>query len=381
MTEPDKEIIVIGDIEMGAGNLTDDFVADQTLSELFVEFSQRPHPVDLILNGDTFDFLKCPSRLTPSTEYPRHITTSISLAKLELIHRAHKPVFDALKTFAAQKDKNLFFILGNHDHDLVRKEVQEEIKTILGNKSSIHFPGLSYHQHKVYVEHGHQYDFLFRINLKHLFLNYRGESILNFPFVSFGALSQMMRLKEDHPFLERINPRPALLTHHHMILKKINRYTLEYFIKSLVYYPFRFYSDPTYSFPSHLFRQFYRKMRNFNYDIEDVMTVFKRKKGKIMDKIYVLGHDHQKRISKGRKRVIIHPGTWRDEYDFNSKTRELIPRTKRYVQIEVHNEEPSYKLIDMPLHRSIIDFDDIIKNELKYMRLAAKEEKFTQYLF
>ena len=57
MTDQDKEIIVIGDIEMGAGNLTDDFVADQTLSELFVEFSQRPHPFYLILNFYTFYFL------------------------------------------------------------------------------------------------------------------------------------------------------------------------------------------------------------------------------------------------------------------------------------------------------------------------------------
>src|SRR3989344_2456408 len=100
-----KEIIVIGDIEMGAGNLTDDFIADRKLSSLILELAKRRHPVDLVLNGDTFDFLKSPSQLQPHTKYPRHITKEISLAKLQLIYNAHKPVFEAWKKFASSKNK------------------------------------------------------------------------------------------------------------------------------------------------------------------------------------------------------------------------------------------------------------------------------------
>jgi UDP-2,3-diacylglucosamine pyrophosphatase LpxH len=376
----DKEIIVIGDVEMGAGNLTDDFIADKDLAELIVELSERNHPVDFILNGDTFDFLKCPSKLTPKTEYPRHITKKISIEKLRLIHRAHKPVFDALCKFVAQKGKVVYFILGNHDHDLVYPEVQDKIKKILHNEENVKFPGLKYKKHKVYVEHGHVYDFVSRPNLKKLFLKHKGESILNFPFVSFGFLGRMMRMKENHPFIERINPKPALLTHHRVVMKKININTMKYFLKSLVYYPFRFYSDPTYSVPTHMIREFYRRFRTSHFDIDDVLTIFKKKKRKIKYKIYVLGHEHEKRVSKGRKRVIILPGTWRDEYDFNSKTRELVPRKKRYIQILVEGGEPSYQLIDIPLHRSILDFDEVIKNEIKFVKLAAKEENFTSYL-
>ena len=60
MMKPDREIIVIGDIEMGAGTLTDDFISDKYLVKLINSLTRKKHPVDFVLNGDTFDFLKCP---------------------------------------------------------------------------------------------------------------------------------------------------------------------------------------------------------------------------------------------------------------------------------------------------------------------------------
>jgi len=375
----DKEIIVIGDIELGAGTLTDDFISDEAISTLFIELSKKTHPVDLILNGDTFDFLKCPSELHP-TKYARHITKKISLDKLNFMYKAHKPFFHALRKFVSKENKVVYFILGNHDHDLVYPEVQDEIRKLLHNFDNVKFPGLVYKKHKVYVEHGHQYDFVFRINLEKLFLKYNEETILNMPFVSFGFLGPMMRLKERYPFVERINPKPALLTHHQIVMKKINRKTLGYFIKSLIYYPFRFYSDPTYSAPTHMLREFYRRVKTKHLDIDNIMEIFKKKKKQAKYKIYVLGHEHQKRISKGRKKVIIHPGTWRDEYQFNPKTRELLPLTKRYVQIEVTNGNPEYKLVDVIVPRTIFDFDEVVKDELKFIQKAADEEHFKLYL-
>lgn len=374
-----KQIIVIGDIEMGAGNLTDDFIADKKLSSLILELAQRKHPVDLVLNGDTFDFLKCPSQLIPHTKYPRHITKNISLAKLQLIYNAHKPVFEALAEFVKSStntnNKILYFILGNHDHDLVYLEVQEEIKRLLGNKKRVKFPGLTYTERGVYVEHGQQYDFLFKVNFEQLFSNYEGQSILKLPFVSLGLISSFMKFKEENPFIERIFPRPALFSHHRVIAKKINFNTLEYFFKSMLYYPFRFYSDPTYTFPTNLLRELYTRLRTVHWEVDNITNIFMEKR-KIKKEIIVLGHIHEKRIAKGEKRIIIHPGSWRDEYDFNSMTRELTPRTKRYVDIKIIDNKPKYEIVDLPQDRTIIDFDDVIKDELKYIELAAKEEGY-----
>lgn len=372
---PFKEIIVLGDIEMGAGNLTDDFIADRKLSSLILELARRRHPIDLVLNGDTFDFLKCPSQLRPHTKYPRHITKEISLAKLLLIYNAHTLVFEALATFVRSSNKNIYFILGNHDHDLVYPEVQEKIKELLGHEKRVHFPGLTYTERGVYVEHGQQYDFLFKANFDHLFSNYEGQSILNLPFVSLGLISRFMKFKEENPFIERIFPRPALFTHHQVIAKKMNLNTAGYFLKSLLYYPFRFYSDPTYTFPTGLLREFYRRLRTVHWEVDNITNIFLQNR-KVNKEIIVLGHIHEKRIAKGSKRIVIHPGSWRDEYDFNSLTRELVPRTKRYVDIKIVGDRPQYEIVDLPQDRSILYFDEVIKEELKFIGLAAKEEGY-----
>lgn len=390
-----KDIIVIGDIEMGAGNLTDDFICDKALSSLILSLSKSAQPVDLVLNGDTFDFLKCPSRLNP-TVYPRHITAEVSLAKLQLIYNAHKPVFAALKAFAAQKDKRIIFILGNHDHDLIYPLVQREIQRLLGNgekeqpnDENIIFPGIRYQDAGVYVEHGQQYDFLFTVNFEKLFLNHRGKSILNFPYLTFGLISAYMRLKEQHPFLERIFPRPALLTHHRIIAREFSKHSFRYFFKSLLYYPFRFYSDPTYAFPSGIVREMYKRLRTVHWDVDDITAKFLEKRV-VPHNIIVLGHIHEKRIQRSGNKIIIHPGSWRDEYDFNAKTRELIPRSKRYVHItkrEIGGGEGKigegkrggikleHTIIDLPLKRNILSFDEVLKDEFKYLQLAVQEEK------
>ncbi|HIG93907.1 TPA: hypothetical protein HA242_04705 [Candidatus Woesearchaeota archaeon] len=370
-----KDVIIIGDIEMGGGTFTDDFISDKALSELILSLLKRSHPVDLVLNGDTFDFLKCPSRIHPETFFPRHITKEVSLAKLKLIYTAHLPVFKAFTTFLSKRKNHIYFILGNHDHDLLQEEVQEEIKRLLGNHTQVHFPGLFYEESGVYVEHGHQYDFLFQINFEKLFLKHKGESILNFPFVSFGLISAFMRMKEQYPFLERISPRPSLLTHHRVVARKVNFKTIGYFLKSMVFYPFRFYSDPTYSFPTNLLRELYHRIRTIHFDVDNITTIF-MKQNRIHNEIVILGHLHEKRIAKSRKRIIIHPGSWRDEYDFQPKTRELIPRSKRYVDISIINDKSEYKIVDYPVRRSIFHFDEVIKDEKKHILLAAKEEGY-----
>lgn len=374
----DKEIIVIGDIEMGAGNLTDDFISDKSLSGLILELKVREHPVDLILNGDTFDFLKCPSQLTPKTIYPRHITKHVSLVKLKLIYNAHRPVFQALKEFVAEPGKSVYFILGNHDPDLVYPEVQQQLQRLLGNSERVIFPGRHYRYGSVHVEHGHQYDFLSAVNFDKLFLEYKGESILNLSFVTFGLISAFMNYKEQYPFMERIFPRPELLTHHRVVAKKINRHTIGYFLKSMLYYPFRYYSDPTYSFPSGLFREFYKRLRTVHWDVDNVASHVLRKR-KLKHNIIVLGHIHEKRLVRGKNRVVIHPGSWRDEYDFQRQTRELVPRSKRYVQIVVENGQPTYHLIDVHPQRSIFYFDDVLKDEIGHIKKAAQEENFTLF--
>lgn len=374
-----KEIVIIGDIEMGGGNLTDDFISDKALSSLINSLKKKKHPVDLVLNGDTFDFLKCPYIKDKKKKYPRHITEEISVNKLRLMYNAHKRVFEALKNFVKTKDHKVYFIVGNHDYDLVFKSVQNEIKKILGDSDNVIFPGLKYHGHGVYVEHGQQYDFLNQVNFKHLFMNYKGKSILNMPWINFGLISRFMGMKEDHPFLERITPHKLLFSLHSMVLRKINLRSLGYFIKSVLYYPFRYYSDPTYTVPSKLFGELYYRVKNKHWDVDEILDIFKRKRKK-KTKIYVLGHIHKKEVVERKNKVVIHPGSWRDEYHLDAKTRILTPKKKYYVDIQVEGDELNYEVKEFPINRSVFLFDEVRKDELTYIYLAAREEGYELHL-
>jgi len=373
-----KEIIVLGDIEMGGGTLTDDFISDQALSSLLQSLTLRKYPLDLILNGDTFDFLKCPY-VEPSGEhsYPRHITAEISLAKLKLIYAAHQPVFDALARFLKTKKNKVFFIIGNHDHDLFFPGVQKEIQRLLGRTKNIFFC-LYYQSDKVYVEHGHQYDFLNKISPRHLFLDYQGKRILNIPWVSFGLISRFMYIKEENPFLERIKPVQLLFTHHRGILRKLTIHSSLYFLKSFLYYPFRYYGDPTYAYPKAVVREIYRRIMKVHWEVDEIVRVFKRQRKKKLSehRVYVLGHKHKKYLEEKDGWTIIHPDTWRDEYTLDAETNQLTAKPKMYVQVKVINNDPRYALVNVPITRSIWPFEEVVKDELRYIKLAAAEENF-----
>lgn len=371
-----KEIIIIGDIEMGGGTLTDDFISDKALSELVLELSKREHPIDLVLNGDTFDFLKCPYLKNGKRTYTRHITKEVSLAKLQLIYNAHGKVFDALSKFVRSKHRNLYFTFGNHDLDLVYPEVQAEIKKILRRSHNVHFV-IKYHSHGVYAEHGMQYDHLNKVDFKKLYLKHNGEDILNVSWLSFGLISEFMYIKEEHPFLERIMSRPKLFTRHRKILKKITVRAADYFLKSLIYYPWRYFTDPTYAFPKGMIKEFFTRLNKAHWDLGAIVNVFKHHKRRTLkqNKVYVLGHIHEKYLEDKHGIAIIHPGSWRDEYNLNEKGI-LIPVTKRYVQVIVSELGAEYQLIDFPIKRSTFRLDSVIRDEVKHIRLAAEEENY-----
>src|SRR3989344_8383389 len=190
-----REIIVLGDIEMGGGTLTDDFVADESLARLIKLYSRKAHPVELILNGDTFDFLKCPYiDADGRRSYPRYITAQVSLKKLQDIHLAHRRGFEALQFFLKNEKNKVTFIIGNHDHDLFFKEVQKELKKMITAKKNVSF-GLYYRNYGLYAEHGQQYDFLNKINKNKPFITYRRQKILNIPWVALGIISNFLSRK------------------------------------------------------------------------------------------------------------------------------------------------------------------------------------------
>jgi UDP-2,3-diacylglucosamine pyrophosphatase LpxH len=375
-----KEVIILGDIEMGGGTLTDDFIADDSLAKLIKKYASKKNSVELVFNGDTFDFLKCPYiNESGRRTYPRHVTTKISLKKLHDIHLAHKIVFDALNNFLKKNENQVTFVIGNHDHDLFFKEVQKELKKMITSKKNVSF-GLNYKKYGIYTEHGQQYDFLNRINKKKPFVKYKGQKILNIPWISLGIISNFLTLKEEHPFLERIFPRPVLFTQHKTVMKKLSWRSIDYLFKSLFYYPLRYINDPTYFVPRTLMRELYRRLKKVHWDVDSIVAVFKRRKRQFMKKhrLHVLGHVHKNYVEEGPDGwALIHPDTWRDEYTIDEETKKIKPKIKKYVQVIIENELVSeWKLLEIPLKQKIYDFNKLIKNEIIHIRKAAKAENY-----
>lgn len=377
-----KEIFVLGDIEIGAGNLTDDFISDKLFAKFVKSISRKDHPVDLILNGDTFDFLKCPYIKDGRITFPRHITYEISSNKLKSMYNAHKLFFKALAYFAKQTSNNIYFIIGNHDHDLFHKRLQKDIKKILRADKNIHF-SISYEQHKVYAEHGQEYDFLNKVNMSQLYVMHGNKPILNFPWISFGLMGNMMFIKEKHPFMERITPYPLLFSQHKVILHKILWEGLKYLLLSVFYYPIRYLTDPTYSFPKGLIGEFFQRIKNTHWDVDQIVETFKRRRRKILrrNKVFVFGHVHEKFMEEKGGKVILHPDTWRDEYTLEPKTKKVIPKTKMYVHIEVDEDnELRWSLEDVPHKRKTLNLNSIIQNEKKALLDVAKEEGYPLHI-
>ncbi|PIN76639.1 hypothetical protein COV17_01745 [Candidatus Woesearchaeota archaeon CG10_big_fil_rev_8_21_14_0_10_36_11] len=376
-----KEIIVVGDIEMGGGTITDDFISDASLAKLILSLCKRKHPVDMILNGDTFDFLKCPYIHNLKKTYPRHITATISIGKLHLVYNAHTKVFNALTQFVKQKKNALYFIIGNHDPDLIFKEIQDEIKKILGASDTtidnVKFQ-MSYRHHKVYTEHGHQYDFFNKINLTYPFINYKKTKILNVPWASFVIIGGFLTMKEEYPFMERISPHPVLFSLHRSLMTKLSWRGMKYFIKSILFYPFRYFFDPTYMFPREVLREAYKRVKEMHWDVDKVVDAFRKQRRALGNhRIHVLGHTHEQYVEERGKWVILHPDTWRDEYILDKKTRRLYPKTKRYVDIIVNDDDTlTWDLVDIPIKRHILNFDKVMKHEVRFIQEVAQEEGF-----
>ena len=372
-----KQIIVLGDIEMGGGTLTDDFISDRKLAKLIKKLAKRKNDIDLVLNGDTIDFLKCPYIKDGKRSYPRHITEQISLTKLQLVVDAHKPVFNALKEFISKKGKRIYFIIGNHDHDLFWRGVQSEIRSILHAENNVFFP-LEYTKNRVHIEHGHQYDYLNRINPDQVFLDYHGRFILNIPWIAFGIVSRFMEIKERHPFLERVQPRPNLFAHHKTVVKELSGRGIEYMLKGLLYYPIRYFYDPTYSFPKVIFRELYRRWKDQHWAVDSIVEKFKGRNKETLskNKIYVFGHVHERYLENKGNYVIIHPDTWRDEYLLDKKTKILTPKTKTYVEITVDGKDVQWEIVETENTRKTLYFDDVTRKQREQLHLVAKEEGY-----
>jgi len=115
--------------------------------------------VELILNGDCFDFLMVEPHDTGGV-----MNAGLAVEKLGQVTAAHSPFFETLGRFVRQPGRRMTIMTGNHDVELCFAEVRAGIREAMGmppDDRRVSFsPTLSYRPlPDVYLEHGNAYDF------------------------------------------------------------------------------------------------------------------------------------------------------------------------------------------------------------------------------
>lgn len=325
----------MSDIELGDGSQTDDFASDDLLSKTILGFCSKKYkniPITLVVNGDSFDFI----RSSYKEKYPRYITTEVSLWKLERIYQAHKKVFDSYKKFSSIKKNTLVFVLGNHDMDVAFKDVQKKLREYI-NKS-VQFPGFSYDKSSVHFEHGSQYDSLFYINPRRIFIDYNGKKILNLPWMTYGLFEYYMQYKVRYPMLDRIYPRNLILQKYSKLVKELNFGAFKYLIKTAVINQVRYYHDLTYRLSFKTMFNYLKRLLQNNYELlfEDQLKEVLATDNKI--KVVVAGHSHEAKLQRKKGGYFVNTGTWREEYFVSSDGGSVTVKYKTYVEIHLKED-------------------------------------------
>ena len=176
-----KQKIVLSDLHLGAGfggegNPLEDFHSDIPFSDLLLELANASETerkeVELVLAGDTFEFLQVPGAtlaepFDPRAEYPSDCYASASSeasrTKIERIIAGHPFFFAALEVFiqATAPRRTVTIIKGNHDVNLHWEAVQDAIRAAVvatgENADCLVFEERRIIREGVYIEHGNQY--------------------------------------------------------------------------------------------------------------------------------------------------------------------------------------------------------------------------------
>lgn len=245
--------VVISDVHIGKGrvlesgglNSLEEFYYGDKLVEFIHYYSTgiyRDYEVELIINGDFFNFLQ--------VDYRGHfltvITEGVALEVLKSMINGHPRVFKALAEFAARPGKSITYVVGNHDQAMLWPACRNHLNLVLG--TPIRYKNMVYFFDGVHIEHGHMHEAANRMDPKKFFLKKDlPEPILNLPFGSHFFVEHVLKIKQRYPHIDKIRPfskmvRWALLNETGAMVSTFFR-TVWYFLRTM------FVSDPRRSWP------------------------------------------------------------------------------------------------------------------------------------
>ena len=162
--------LIVSDLHIGRGgrlpgghyNILEDFHHDGKFAELLQHYSRgfSGGEIELIFNGDILNLIQCDYH----GHYPVIITEAVSLKKLISIIEGHPVFFRALKEFRKDPQNSLTYIVGNHDQEMLWPKTRALFEKTVNRE--VQWKNIYYQVDGIYIEHGHQYEAVNRIDRK-----------------------------------------------------------------------------------------------------------------------------------------------------------------------------------------------------------------------
>lgn len=200
--------IILSDLHLGEGrrnwdgtlNVLEDFTADQKLVEFLEHQAQAYDEVELILNGNFFEMLRC--RAIQDAPDILYETYALELVRVEM--DGHCRVIEALKQFMSKSSHRLVYLVGDADRGVLWPAVQDELKRRISER--IEFYPREYFRDGIYVQHGHQYDAMYSGEEIEPIVQKSEPPTLALPWAAFFYAHFVQPLRRLKPQFYRVRP-------------------------------------------------------------------------------------------------------------------------------------------------------------------------------
>lgn len=205
--------IIVNDFHIGKGAVLNDgtvnILEDFQHGRSFVEFLNyyksgefADAEVELIINGDFLNLLQ----IDYLGVHTYLVTEKMVAHFTRAIIAGHPEVFEALRSFCEAPNREIAYVIGNHDIGLLFDAPRKILRDTIGPR--IRFYDTYYEFDRIRVEHGHMYEAINATHPQKYILRDPDypEPVLNLPWASLFVALFLPKIKKERPFVDKVKP-------------------------------------------------------------------------------------------------------------------------------------------------------------------------------
>lgn len=332
-------MLILSDFHLGKGkfledgtiNILEDFDEDEKFAEFLDHYSTGTYyfsDVHVVLNGDIFNLIQ----MDVDGVFTHLLTEDNIVQMVHEIVKGHPLFFEALKKFLARPNKQLSYVIGNHDIGMVFEKAQKVVCDAV--EADVEFTH-QLNKFCVLVEHGHRFEPINTVPRSKLTTPGPGEiPIINLPWASLFCIYLLPKLKEIRPYIDKVRPLSLYvkwtILHDFRFFLYLSWVTVTYFIRTQ-FKPYGIYNK---NFKMSL-RQIFKIAVHPKYDKNAKRVLATRSDVKVV----VMGHTH---ITEWRKfkdgRLYFNTGTWNQVPSVDAAQHKSISHLT-YVCIDINEKK------------------------------------------